>query len=129
MRVEDYEQLPDGMTQEEVLILLEKFLRHEAEDSLADRYRMFEVICDRQWHCYVEQNILVKQRLENWINANWLDSQEFMRLALGICYSFGLSKALFQRILAKYRADDKWEYVDNLERSPGDTIDSYWSLR
>ena len=128
MQIDDYDNLPEGIGKEELSAVYDVFLRELEEDPFEVACKKIDILCDKQWHTYDLPSVDVQIKLQRWLLDNWRDSKEYVKLGLGVCYCFGLSKNLFRRFLDLYKGDNLWEYQNILNASVGHGINPYWSL-
>jgi hypothetical protein len=129
MKLQEYENLPDGMTAAEVAGVLDIFLSETNLDTSQERIQKLEILCDKQWHTYEVADEVVRKKAENLIISYWEENNEYLEMSLNLCYCFGLSKCIFTKLLNSYNGEQRWEYLKILGNSIGDSIDPYWSLR
>jgi hypothetical protein len=128
MNIEKYSDLPDAMSTSQVGEVLDIFFQ-DCEGDFVLRMKKLDVICDRQWHSYEEAPQHIKDRVSDWLMGSWVESQEFFEFVLGVCYSFGLSKVVFCRAMNGYSGGSLLWYKEVLEKSSGEFIDPYFSMK
>lgn len=129
MELEEYENLPDGMSSKEVELLWCTFLSEEGDSFTQDSIEKMYILCDKQWHTYEIPSTATKDAVSSWIER-WIQAGDYdPELVARVVYSFGLEKKLLEEVLARHSDMDVRDYKKDLENSAGQFIDPYWSLR
>ena len=133
MRIEDFENLPETISLDEVDQLLISILSEASGSSLQSKLEKLEILGDKQWHTYEPPKAITRQRLKEWILKN-CDNEEvapenYVEAALSLSYDFGLDKEFYRKLLAIYDGENREEFLHHLEKSSGPNIDPWWSLK
>ncbi len=129
MNVEDYEDLPDGMSLDEVERIFGLWYEASKNENLDTSLNKLNILGDKQWHTYDFPSDDVRDRLTVWLSEKIIDEESMLEDALGACYSFALSKKLFESYFSRYNGEHKDEFQIYLGRSAGDFIDPYQPFR
>ena len=129
MDLAEVEDLPDSMDRADVERVCRQLLADSAHESLSETLLKLDELADRQWHTYEEPSIELKRQLESWLRQKWDLSSEFLETCLGLGYCFALSRSLYEAAFVLYKGEFEDEFRRNLDRSSGEFIDPYWSMR
>ncbi|HZL89254.1 MAG TPA: hypothetical protein VFB96_12825 [Pirellulaceae bacterium] len=130
MQTEDLENLPDYLEPADVWRLSEQVLQESTQESVSATLRKLNVLADQQWHGYEPAPRDLRERLTRWLVQNWQSgSEEYLEAVLGLTYCYGLDKRIYREALCAYHGPFRKEFERNLERSVGENIDPWWSLR
>ncbi len=129
MNIEDYNNLPETISMDELEGIYEKFIIDSRSEKIQLSLTKLSLLSDKQWHTYELPCEVVQQAVSNWLYDNWIsDSGDFLATALLASYSFGLKKSIFIKALEQFAGGTKSEYQNDLDNSVGDSINPYWSL-
>jgi hypothetical protein len=129
MDLAEVEDLPDYMDRADVERVRRQLLDDSVHESLGETLLKLNELAGRQWHTYMEPSIELKRQLESWLRQHWNMRSEFLETCLGLGYCFALSRSLYEAALAQYKGASEDEYRRNRDRSSGEFIDPYWSMR
>lgn len=95
--LEEYSELPDYMTVEELEKYFTQLINYAMKVSDIDNESVAEALyelSDRQWHTYEMINDAIKERIEEWINKVWnTNSPELLENITSIIGLLGLVKS------------------------------------
>lgn len=129
MDLEDYKNLPEGMSKEEVETLCLEFLNDFSGKYSEDVLDKINIICDKQWHTYELPSGNIMEAMSEWLDS-YCEIEAFSSdIVMRIAYCFGLEKKIFEKVAKVYGQSEISEYKEDLQNSSGDRIDPYWSLR
>ncbi len=129
MDIDEYEDIPDGLSKTELSTFLNIFFQEIQTEQIENSLKKLDILCDKQWHTYELPDEEVKEKIRKLLLDNLDTSDEYLELVLSTCYCFGLDKKIFSDVLDKYHGWARNEFIEILEKSKGDNIDPYWSLR
>lgn len=129
MKLDEYEDFPEGMSSKEVESLWRTFLHEEGDAFTRDSMEKMYILCDKQWHTYELPSSATRESVKIWIEQWLKDGSYDPELVSLVVYCFGLEKRLLEKILARHKDMDISDYEIDIENSPGEFIDPYWSLR
>ena len=94
-----YKDLPDSMTQENVLRYFDELLilAHSQECVRPELAQILLELADRHWHTYKVMPPFYKDRIEGWIEANWDSAslnKDFIEVIASIAGHLGLTNTL-----------------------------------
>lgn len=129
MELDEYENLPEGMSAKEVKSLWRTFLSEEGDSFTQDSIEKMYIICNKQWHTYELPSAATRDAVSGWVKR-WIQTGDYdPELVARVVYSFGLEKKLLEQLIARLSDMDICDYEKDLENSAGEFIDPYWSLR
>ncbi len=121
---------PDTMSRDEVHRHCMAVLEESEKDSISVTLAKLDELADRQWHTYELPDPGLQTRLRKWLIDNWVSAdQDYLESVLGLSYCFALDKELYRRALQCYKGEHLKEFQRDLEKSGGDSIDPWWSLK
>lgn len=129
MDLNDYEDLPDYISTNEVERLSSLILAESSSENKLMTIEKLAILGDHQWHNYVVPSDELRQALSKYLCEFWSDSQEFVEGVIGICYLFSLEKDLYKRALDIYSGEYKQEYIQDYIKSDAEYINPFWSLK
>jgi len=130
MKREDLNNYPEYPSKEIVErfcnFVLDEADKFVPEDTLGD----LNYLGDKQWHTYELPSKVLQERITNWLIQNWTsNSNKFLEGVMGVCYCFALDKEIVQKALELYDGEFKQEYKRHLDKSLGDNMDPWWSMK
>lgn len=130
MSFEAYEDLPDYLEPGVVWELTERALRESAGEEVRLTLFKLDALSDRQWHTYKLAPETLRENLRTWLIKHWQPQSEFyLEMLLGLAYCYALDKGIYVQALEQYQGRDKCEFERHLEKSAGENIDPWWSMR
>jgi len=129
MKLEEYENLPEGLSHEKVEKLCEDFFTNSRNNYSEEFLNIIDVLCDTQWHTYELPSNQVKALAFEWVGGYINYPESSSDVILKVIYCFGLAKSLVFEVVKKYGDSSIDEYRKTIENSPGECIDPYWSMR
>jgi hypothetical protein len=132
MDINDYNNLPDGMSMLEVEHVFNLWLAQAKNESLEVTLSKLDILSDLQWHSYELPSKDTRDKLTQWIMDKCEKvANESIDILLGACYCFGLNTGLYRKLLDIYTGESLEEFQSKLDKS-ADTygyIDPYVSLK
>ena len=125
--IDEYENLPDGMNPASIWELAEVALT-KSEDETDINLRRLATLSHLQWHTYEIPPQILRENMQRWLLQHWAHTDEFVESVLLIAYSFALDRQIYAKALAEF-PDPYGEHARDLDQSPGDNMDPWWSLR
>ena len=130
MDLEYYRKLPDYIDSSEVEKYCFLILNEANQEVRTDTISKLREMCDRQWHTYELPSSDIQFALKEWLIQNWIsNSDEYLEVLMSIAFNFGLDKAFFTKALSHYDGRHKIEFQRDLDKSLGDNIDPWWSMK
>ena len=130
MNLTEYEGLPDYLSRDEVHRHCMTVLVESEKDDISVTLAKLNELGDRQWHTYELPDPALQTRLRKWLIDNWVSAdQDYLESVLGLSYCFALDKELYGLALQYYTGEHLKEFQRDLEKSDGDNIDPWWSMK
>lgn len=130
MNLEEYEKLPDYMSRDEVHRHCVTALNESEKDDISVTLAKLHELGERQWHTYELPDAALQTRLNEWLINNWISAdQDYLESVLGLAYCFALSKELYRCALQYYMGEHLSDFQRDLDKSDGDNIDPWWSMK
>lgn len=130
MQLSEYRLLPDYMKPAEVEKYCILILRESSLEVVPQTLAKLREMSDRQWHTYELPSRSLQDELKNWLIQNWTtNSDEYLESVMVLGYCFGLDKEFFQKALSLYQGKSKNEFQRGLDKSDGEFIDPWWSMK
>ena len=128
MKLEHYEALPESLSVAEVRELTMQVI--SSSEAVGSALAKLDILADRQWHTYELPAPELQAALREWLIRHWVsDDQDYLEIVLGVAYCYALDKEFYQKALEAYSGDHRAEFQQIFDKSKGDTIDPWWSLR
>lgn len=130
MNIDDYNDLPLGMSEEDI----DRYVHIWLEDSINDDFKMaldkLRILCNRQGDTFKVPPSKTKALLIDWLLRNWTPCDEYyITVGLSACTAFCLTKSFFMKFFSQYHGKNRWEYEQYLNMSIGDDMDPWASWR
>ena len=129
MDLSDIENIPEGANASEIAKYFYNWYADAKKESIDESLEKLNALAGAQWRAKEIQSKSLRTLLTRWLNDNYSSLLNYQEAVLGIAYCFGLDKEFFRGILDSYDGDSRQEFVEHLEKSTGDFIDPYWSIR
>lgn len=130
MKLEEYESLPDSMSHDEIQRLCITALEESETEDIPVTLAKLDQLGHRQWHTYKLPDPALQSQLRQWLIDHWASpGQEYLEAVLSLSYCFGLDKEIFGQALMCYTGEHLEEFNKDLEKSDGNDIDPWWSMK
>lgn len=122
----NYEEYP---SQEVIEEFIDFVIRNSLNEDLMLTLEKLVDLGDKQWHCYEEPKMHVKEKLRNFLTSNWTNETDYLENVLILSYCFALDKSFYQKALNSYSGKHYKNFEKDLINSLGENIDPYWTMR
>ena len=130
MKLEDLNNYPEYPPQEVVEQFCDLALDEAEHVTTKETLGTLCYLGDKQWHTYKLPSSELRARIKAWlIHSGAVDSDENLVDLLVISFCFALDKTFYKLLLDRYSDETKWQFAANIENSPEDDIDPWWSLK
>ncbi len=122
----NYEEYPsEGVIEE----FIDFVIKNSVNEPLMLTLDKLGELGDKQWHCYEEPKMHVKEKVKAFLSSNWTNESDFLEQILVVSYCFALDKVFYQKALDSYAGEHYKHFEKDLVNSPGENIDPYWTMR
>ena len=105
-------------------------LDNSQNESRSKTLKKLMILSDKQYHTYTQPNIKLKERIQEWLMNNWIETiKEFPDSIILILYGFALEKIIFEKALKLIPEDKKNQWLMTLQNSDGLYINPWWDLK
>jgi hypothetical protein len=126
-QINDYPEYPK---QEIINIFVDFVIANSIDEPLNKTLEKLEELADKQYHLYQEPKKKIKEKLKNWIVANWNSaSDELLESIMCVLSGFAMKKELYQIALDNYNGEDKSDFEKILINSSEENINPWWDLK